>query len=112
MSKRLLLVAPAGRDRDALKRALGLAGYEVVESSNMADASGGDAAGGFQPDVVLLDSDTDTDTRLALRNRLGRDNASDAPPVVEMCLSRPELFAAAAQVLDRVSPSARPPGSI
>jgi CheY-like chemotaxis protein len=99
MARRLLLVAPAERDRTALRAVLEASGYEVVEMSTHADA------GSFQPkirpDLILLDHEADTRTRAQLRSHLGADGRR-AAPVVEMCLTAPGILAQAPHVLDRV----------
>lgn len=100
MVERLLLVAPAGHDRDALKGVLRAAGYEVVESASRAD--GGRAPDDVEPDLILIDHEAGDSSRQALRG-LVPDSGPEAPPVVEMCLDRPEMYSAAAVILERVS---------
>lgn len=103
MGKRLLLVAQAGTDHGALRRLLEEAGYQVMESSGVAAA-----AAAFEPELILLDHQVDVDTRLDLRRLLGTGGHPPIAPVVEMCLSRPEVYPTAARVLDRVSAPSRP----
>jgi CheY-like chemotaxis protein len=101
MAKRLLLVASTGYDRTAIRDVLQESGFEVMESSSGADASPSEDR--TRPDLVLLDHEADMDARLALRSQLGTDEAHSPIPVVEMCLTRPDLFPAAANVLARLS---------
>jgi CheY-like chemotaxis protein len=101
MAKRLLLVTPAERDRTAFRQFLEASGYEVVESTSGSDA--GATAGDFQPDLVLLDHETETDARLALRTALGADHEGRGVPVVELCLTLPTSFETAASIVDRVT---------
>jgi CheY-like chemotaxis protein len=99
--KRLLLVGPAGHDRSELKNFLQASGYKVLESQPPLPDPDDDAHG--NPDLILLDHEADDATRLAIRSELRTDDRRSGVPVVEMCLTRPELYPAAAQVLDRVS---------
>jgi CheY-like chemotaxis protein len=101
MAKRLLLVTPAERDRTALRQFLEASGHEVVESTSGSDAAA--AVGGAQPDLVLLDHETETDARLALRTALGTDHEGSGVPVVELCLTLPTSFETAASIVDRVA---------
>jgi CheY-like chemotaxis protein len=101
MAKRLLLVTPAERDRTAFRQFLEASGYEVAETTSGSDADPADR--GFQPDVVLLDHETETDTRMALRTRLGVDEEGHRIPVVELCLTLPTSFETAASIVDRVT---------
>lgn len=100
MAKRLLLVKPAGRDRSAFRHFLEAAGYEVLESPDGSEADR--LTGDFEPDMVLLDHETGSDARLAMRSRLRADDG-EAVPIIEMCFTLPTSFSAAATVLDRMT---------
>jgi CheY-like chemotaxis protein len=100
MAKRLLLVTPAERDRTAFRQFLEASGYEVVESTSGSDAHA--TTGGVQPDLVLLDHETENDARLALRTTLGSDHKGHGVPVVELCLTLPTSFETATSIVDRV----------
>jgi CheY-like chemotaxis protein len=108
MATRLLLVAPDQPGRAALTRYLCASGYEVLERSSGAD--GGPPLGDFQPDLILVDHETDLDARLALRLEFGVDDTRSPVPVIEMCLG-PDVVPAALRVLDRMSEAGLRPRS-
>ncbi len=103
MAKRLLLVTPAETDRKEFRQFLEKAGYEVAQSTARG-AGEGTSSDRFEPDLVLLDHEADTEARVALRAMIDAADERRGVPVVEMCLTGPDSFHLAASVINRVSP--------